>query len=252
MSVLKSMIIAFSMYSKIPMPRTEWNKEDMKYVLCWFPWVGAVIGGAFLLLWEMWNLLSLSDLLFAGIATALPILITGGIHLDGFLDTVDARSSYGDREKKLGILKDPHVGAFAVIYGSLYILLYFTLAYELRETGEIRQAVLFAVTPILSRILSGSSLLWLPSAKKEGLASTFAAAADLRKNRVVMGILLAVISGLLLLVHPFRGAVILVLCAAIFYCYRRMAVREFGGITGDLAGFFLQICELTCLAVSAI
>ena len=51
------------------------------------------------------------------------LLVTGGIHLDGFMDTTDARSSYGDREKKLAILKDSHVGAFAVIGCSFYLIL---------------------------------------------------------------------------------------------------------------------------------
>ena len=45
----------------------------------------------------------------------IPILITGGFHIDGFMDTQDAINSYKPREKKLEILKDPHIGAFAVI-----------------------------------------------------------------------------------------------------------------------------------------
>lgn len=45
MHILKSLVIAFSIYSKIPVPQFEWKEEDMKYMLCFFPWVGAVIGG---------------------------------------------------------------------------------------------------------------------------------------------------------------------------------------------------------------
>lgn len=36
--------IAFSMYSKIPMPQSEWTDENMSLAMCFFPWVGAVIG----------------------------------------------------------------------------------------------------------------------------------------------------------------------------------------------------------------
>ena len=43
-SLWNSFIVAFSMYSKIPMPRADWNKENMKYSMCFFPWVGLVIG----------------------------------------------------------------------------------------------------------------------------------------------------------------------------------------------------------------
>ena len=58
----------------------------------------------------------------------IPVWITGGIHLDGYADTCDALSSYGDREKKLEILKDPHCGAFAVIRLCSYFLAYFACA----------------------------------------------------------------------------------------------------------------------------
>ena len=44
MHIIKAMIIAFSTYSKIPMPQFEWKEEDMRYSMCFFPWVGAVIG----------------------------------------------------------------------------------------------------------------------------------------------------------------------------------------------------------------
>lgn len=52
MRMIKSCIVAFSMYSKIPMPQFEWKEEDMHYMLCFFPWVGAVIGVC-IYLWNM-------------------------------------------------------------------------------------------------------------------------------------------------------------------------------------------------------
>ena len=51
MRIIKSCIVAFSMYSKIPMPQFEWKEEDMQYMLCFFPWVGAVIGVCL----HLWN-----------------------------------------------------------------------------------------------------------------------------------------------------------------------------------------------------
>ena len=52
MKLLKALIISFSMYSGIPMPQFEWKEEDMKYMLCFFPWIGAVIGLG-IVLWSM-------------------------------------------------------------------------------------------------------------------------------------------------------------------------------------------------------
>ncbi|MDY5112348.1 MAG: adenosylcobinamide-GDP ribazoletransferase, partial [Bilifractor sp.] len=105
-SLFESFIVAFSMYSKIPMPHIEWSEKSMKYSMCFFPWIGLVIG----LLEYLWFLLcgrtGVSDLLRSSIAVAIPLLVTGGIHFDGFLDTTDALSSWRTREERLRILKD--------------------------------------------------------------------------------------------------------------------------------------------------
>ena len=90
MQIIKSMIIAFSMYSKIPMPQFEWKDEDMKYVLCFFPWVGVVIGGL-VYLWKMiCDRFEIGILCYTLVGIVLPLLITGGFHVDGFMDTMDA------------------------------------------------------------------------------------------------------------------------------------------------------------------
>ena len=123
MYLLNSLAIAISMYSKIPVPNVEWNEKNMKYAMCFFPVVGAVIGiiqfliGGFLLMYT-----DCGSLFFAVVMALIPVVITGGIHLDGYADTTDALSSYGEKEKKLEILKDPHTGAFAVIGLCVYFL----------------------------------------------------------------------------------------------------------------------------------
>ena len=79
-----------------------------------------------------------------------------------------------------------------------------------------------------------------------------AAAADAAPKRVkgILAAELAVVSVLLLWADVVRGGVVLLACAAVFLYYHRMSSREFGGITGDLAGYFLQVCELCVLAGS--
>ena len=129
MHILKSIVIAFSMYSKIPMPQFEWKEEDMKHVLCFFPWIGIVIG----LCLYFWRLLcdrfGIRNLCYVFIGTAIPLLLTGGFHVDGFMDTMDAFHSYQPKERKLEILKDSHIGAFAVIMLAVYGLIYICLLY---------------------------------------------------------------------------------------------------------------------------
>ena len=67
----------------------------------------------------------------------MPVAVTGGIHLDGYADTSDALSSYGDREKKLEILKDSHCGAFAVIRLCSYFVAYFGLCGSVQFTPRV-------------------------------------------------------------------------------------------------------------------
>ena len=111
MIVLQTMAVAFAMFSALPVPQFTWNSKNMRYALCAFPLIGGVIGA----LWSLCGALPLPDMIRAGGFCLIPVLVTGGIHLDGYADTSDALSSYGNREKKLEILKDPRCGAFAVI-----------------------------------------------------------------------------------------------------------------------------------------
>ena len=106
MWIFNSLIIAIAMYSKIPMPQAEWNEKNMRYAMCFFPVVGVVIGAAeFAAGYALLHWLHCKPLLFSVAMTLIPVLITGGIHLDGFADTVDAMSSYAERERRLEILK---------------------------------------------------------------------------------------------------------------------------------------------------
>ena len=114
MTTLRSLVIAFSMYSQIPMPQFT----------CFFPWVGAAIGGITMFWWWFCGKFSVGNVAFAMIGTAIPLAVTGGFHVDGFMDTMDAFHSYQPREKKLEILKDSHIGAFSVICLVLYELIY--------------------------------------------------------------------------------------------------------------------------------
>lgn len=115
MKLLKAMVIAFSIYSKIPVPQFEWKEEDMEYMMCFFPWIGGVIGLFFYGWTVLCEKLVIGNVCYALIAAAIPLMISGGFHVDGYMDTMDAFHSYQSREKKLEILKDSHIGAFAAI-----------------------------------------------------------------------------------------------------------------------------------------
>lgn len=99
--ILMNIAVAFSMYSKIPMPQFDWTEDSMKYAMCFFPWVGAVVGLLEFLWFRLCMALEFGSLFRAAGIVLIPIIVTGGIHFDGFLDTSDAMSSWREREKRL-------------------------------------------------------------------------------------------------------------------------------------------------------
>ena len=173
----------------------------------------------------------------------IPIWVTGGIHLDGYADTCDALCSYGDTQKKLDILKDPHCGAFAVIRLCSYFVAYFALCCCVQFTPQVGAVWLLAL--VLERACSGYAVAAFPLAKNTGLAHTFATAADRTTVRRVLGCLSIVLAVAL---FALGGGVLVLAAGVALWRYHRVAVKQFGGITGDLAGWFLQKAELYMLA----
>ena len=249
MSVLRSLVIAFSTYSRIPMPPVEWSDENRRYAMCFFPLIGVVIGLA------AWGWLALSDALALGAAlrgavgALMPLLITGGIHMDGFMDTCDALGSHQPRERKLEILKDSHAGAFAVMGCAGYLLLLTGLFAEM----PLRSAPLLIGVFALSRALSALALVRFPGARPGGMLDGFARAAHRNRVSATAGICIALSSLLWIAVGGLTtGAVGLAAAGLCFAYYHTMAVRQFGGVTGDLAGWFVQVTELILTAVVAL
>lgn len=240
MTAIKSFFIAFSIYSKIPVPQFPWKEEDMRYTLCFFPWVGAVIG----ILAVAWNRFAvaaaLPDVAYAAIGTVIPLVVSGGFHVDGFLDTADALHSYQDREKKLAILKDAHIGAFAVIHLVIYYLIYLGAFSLIREREQIW---MLAAGYFLSRTLSGIGVVSLRCAKKDGMLFLFASEAHKKVVLITLYLQLALCVGCMLYISPYLGAITSVGAVLTFGYYRYRSYKEFGGITGDTAGYFVTLCE---------
>ena len=93
-----SLVIAFATYSRIPMPPVDWSEENRRYSLCFFPLIGVVIALALWAWLHLCNVLSLGGMLQGAIGKVIPLIITGGIHMDGFMDVTDAVSSWQTKE----------------------------------------------------------------------------------------------------------------------------------------------------------
>ena len=245
--MFRSLCIAVAMYSKLPTPRVDWDQKSLSWAMCFFPVVGVVIA----LLLGLWlglcALLGFGPFLRSAVALLLPIAVSGAIHLDGFCDTSDALGSHQSREKKLEILKDSHTGAFAIICCCLYLIFFFAVWCEVEPAG--RTLWVLSLGPVLSRSLSGLAAVSWPNARGSGLLATFIQPMDAVKARVLL-VWVAVSAAAMIALDPVTGLAAAAGAGLSFLYYFVMSRRQFGGITGDLAGFFLQVCE--CAMVLAV
>lgn len=245
MRFFNSLVIAFATYSRLPMPQVEWTDENRRYSMCFFPLIGAVIGAALAAWLWLCESLTIGPWLKGAVGALLPLWITGGIHMDGLMDTSDALASWQTKERRLEILKDSHVGAFAVMACAGYLL---AMAGLLSE-ASLDDAPLLGMVYVASRALSAWALTVFQSVRPQGMLDGFARTAQKHAAQAVCAAYLL----LCVLIWAALGGWLALPCtAAAALCllqYRRMAYEHFGGITGDLAGWFVQLTEAAEIAV---
>ena len=248
MSIMRAVIAAFSCFSSIPMPQIPWDSSSTRHMMAAFPIVGVVIGAS-LWLWAQFCIAigAMPTLLGAGL-TLLPILISGAIHMDGFADVLDAQASHASPERKREILKDPHVGAFALVGTGCYLIAYFSLACEVNPN---HMGVIVCI-PIISRCLSGLATVTLRAASSQGMYASEHSSADTGKVRAALVAETLVAAALMLHASLPAGACALTISLVTCWWVWRLAKTQFGGMSGDLAGFYLQVAELAMLVCAVL
>ena len=244
--MFNALLIAFATYSRIPVPQADWSSENKRYAMCFFPLVGAAVALALGLWLLLCDAVKLGGMLRGSIGALIPILVTGGIHMDGFMDTSDALASWQPPERRLEILKDSHVGAFAVIGCCGYLL---TMAGLLSE-AHASDALLLGTCFVSSRALSAWAMTLLKNARPGGMLDGFAKTAEQQAVTLASALYLGLSASIQLFVLGFAGLLPILAAAGCSVYYKHMAYKQFGGVTGDLAGWFLQVTEwLTIAAV---
>lgn len=227
--------------------QTVWTEESFGKSVRYFPLVGLVLGlcyaGAAYLLFvlpEQFNL-SLPVHIRAVVLAVLPILLTGGIHCDGIMDTVDGIFSGRSRERMLEIMKDSCSGSFGVVAFGIFLLLEYGAILDM-PLERLTAAML--LMPVLGRLMMVAAISLYPYARPEGMGKAFAAYANPRSFWLVFAYTLC-------LVVPFGWQGIFALCGAgVFtHCFARYVVGLLGGLTGDVYGAVCTLSELIVLLV---
>ncbi|MCR5674106.1 MAG: adenosylcobinamide-GDP ribazoletransferase [Lachnospiraceae bacterium] len=252
MKILKRLILSFAMYSRIPVPVIPMEEEDMAVSLTFFPLVGAVIGLLTALLNLPEQLRQIPAAARILLTVTIPILVTGGFHLDGFMDTEDALRSYASTEKRLEILKDPHIGAFAVI-GLIRVLLLFGAAVTciLLKEDNTREIIILSAIYVTARSISALAALFFKKAKRDGM---LVRETENGHRSVAAGAILFLVlsTSVILCTEPARGLCVLAAFGACLIGYRIRSYRIFGGVTGDTAGHFLVSSETAAACALAL
>lgn len=246
MDVLKSLALAFSCFTRLPVPKVDWDPKNMRFMLACLPVVGIVVGCIVAAWCLIADAVAFGPALKAAGIALLPLAVTGGFHLDGFSDVVDAQSSHASPAKKREIMKDPHIGSFAAIAIAAYLIAYFGIATEV--PAGWRCAVLILCLHVMSRCGSGfaSSVFW--GNGSAGMLTSFRDSSDVRFNAGVV-IAFFIVAGIgAIIVAPVCGIAMIAAEALLLVWLNMFANRNFGGMSGDVAGFFLQVCELVLLA----
>lgn len=225
---IRQAVLSVSFLTILPTPRLIAVDDDMLASVVWWPIVGALLG---LGMWAATLVLrtSLPILPTAAIVLGGYTAVTGGLHLDGLMDTFDAIGSRARGHKALAIMKDSRVGAMGVLAGCLVLIAKFAALCTLpaADVGA------FVVVPAFSRLAMVGSMPWWPAAASSGLGATFAGKVPAR--RALAAALIPLFLCLLLL--PVDTALVLILCVAVLtFVAGVFLVRRFGGMTGDTYG----------------
>ena len=235
-----SFLMAFSTYSISPKTQMERSKDNTSFILVFIPLIGAIIGFVISGWAIAYPYLCDYAVLPAVVGAVIPSIISGGAHLDGFFRTVDALCSHQPRERKLQILEDSHGGYFAIIVCVCYFMLAIGIWSEMPVDGWFVLAYGF----MISRALYGFSILTMKHAK-ESKCSVYLPEGIFRYAQILIMIAYVGISAFFMLRLNKQVAVACLAGALVSYVYYLfVSHKEFGGVTEDSAGFFVQICEV--------
>lgn len=242
---MNSFLVGLQFLTRIQIVRqTAWTAEDFGRSTRFFPLVGLVLGICYMLAaWVLVYFLGMRTLT-AALLLILPLLLTGGLHADGFMDTADGIFSGRERARKLEIMKDSRVGSFGVVSFVLLMFLQFALLLDMHQLLLV--PALF-VLPIIGRFAMVLAIACFPYARADGMGKTFADMAD--RTTVVVA---AITTAVLVLPWGLLASIALVLGTVFALLFCRAMTASLGGVTGDVYGAVTVLTETLVLAVFSV
>ena len=240
---LNAFFMCQSMFCAIPAPQI-WDEKAKDRMLLFLPIVGLEIGIIWAGLAWLCRWLEVPKLISALVLSAWPWLGTGFLHLDGYMDVTDAVKSYRSLQRRREILKDSHVGSFAVIGIVLLILGQFACFASVPDGADLR---ILMFVPAVSRCCSALAVTALPAMS----TSQYADRQKPKSHLLVLAVML-VLFLLLGFLLCRREALALVGVLVGYGVALRKGFKSLEGMNGDIAGYALSIGELCAAAALAL
>ena len=240
---LNAFFMCQSMFCAIPAPQI-WDEKAKDKMLLFLPIVGLEIGIIWAGLAWLCRWLEAPKLMTALVLSAWPWMGTGFLHLDGYMDVTDAVKSYRSLQRRREILKDSHVGSFAVIGIVLLILGQFACFASVPDGADLR---ILMFVPAVSRCCSALAVTALPAMSTSQYADRQKPKSHLLVLAVMLGIFLLL--GFLLC----RREVLALVGVLVGYGVAlRKGYKSLEGMNGDIAGYALTVGELCACAALAL
>ena len=239
--LLKAFCMSFSMFCAIPTPFAHvWEDSVRSLMLVVFPFVGTVIGAIWAGAGVLMHYFGCPHLFAAAILTLLPYWLSGGIHLDGFMDCCDAVFSRRPLEKKREILKDSHVGSFAVMSLSMLLLIGFAAFASFDGSENLWILVLVATA---SRACSAIGVSTLRPMGHSEYAGSFQKGIS-KGNIITLALILAFCFAIGWFAFGLCGIVTVLATALGYVAFTAYTFRELDGFSGDVTGLGTTMAEL--------
>lgn len=237
---MKTLSLALSFLTTIPMPHVGMaSDEEMNATLGSFPLVGLLVGlvnaGIFLVGLKLW-----SPQIAAWLWLISNALVTGALHLDGWMDTFDALGSRKSRSEMLAIMRDSRIGAI----GATAALLLVGLKWSLLSVSGSTIAVL-VVAPAIGRLGVVLATQTFPYGQEKGLGQ--ALTTPIRASGWFFAFGVALVATIVFL--RLSGLIALAVSLMVGLAWARALSRRFGGLTGDSYGAVNELVELVFLLV---
>ncbi len=239
-------LIAIQFLTIIKIKEVKWDENFAAKSVVYFPLVGIIIG--FILYLIYFSLPFIFPITLISILLIITeIILTGGLHLDGFIDTIDGLFGGKNKEERLKIMKDPHPGSFGIIAVVVLIIFKFLLLVEI--LGKF--SLILILMPALGRYSMIIPMAIYPYAKNNGTAKF---TKFVRTKEILIATLFMILFSLIIFLNLYSLSKTLIILLIIFITtfifsliLSKYITSKIGGMTGDTYGFINEISEIFTL-----